>query len=118
MPSSSDFQSIISYDLTATIASGQTESGVVDLGGTQLVGLFLPSTFDGTTLSIQAALTAGGTFVPVYADGADLGFTVAAAKAVGFENLAPLAGWRFIKLVAGTSQSTSDTVITLVTRPL
>jgi hypothetical protein len=118
MPSSSNFQPNDSYDLSATIASGQTASDVIDLGGTDLCGLFIPSTFDGTTLTLQASQTASGTFVTVQSGGSDYTLTTAASKYTPIENLAVVAGLRFIKLVAGTAQSTTDTVIGLAARAI
>ncbi len=46
---------------TAVFASGTTSSGEVDLGGTEIVGLVMPSSFTGTALSFQAATATGGT---------------------------------------------------------
>jgi len=119
MPQSSQFSPSDTYDLTATIASGQTKSGVIDLSGVDPCGFFLPAEFDGTTLTFEAAASANGTFYPVYDDSGSLyTLTVDDGRAVGLRNLAPLAGFRFIKLVAGTSQSTTDTVITIAARPI
>lgn len=118
MPVASQYSPNDTYNLTATIASGQTESGEIDLGGADLCGLFIPSNFDGTTLTIKAASAPGGTFVAVQAAGADYTLTTTASKYCPIENLAVVAGLRFIKLVAGTSQSTTDTVITIAARPV
>lgn len=106
------------YYPTATIAVGQTASEVVDLSGAELAGVFLPATFDGTTLTIQAAPAADGTFVTVQSAGADYTITTAASKYAPVENLAVTAGLQFIKIVAGTAQSTTDTVLTLAVRPV
>ena len=65
MPTSTDFSPRVCYDLTATIAVNGTTSGAVDLAGCTLVGLFIPSTFDGTTLTITASTMLGGTYIPV-----------------------------------------------------
>lgn len=119
MTSERFYQSTKYYDLTATIASGQTESAAIDLHGTELMGMFIPSTFDGTTLTLQAAPALDGTYVAVQDGfGSDVSFTVAASKYIAISNLTATAGLRFIKLVAGTSQSTTDTVITLSVRSL
>lgn len=117
MPSS-QFAPNDNYDLAATIAAGQTTSDVIDLGGTDLCGLFIPPEFDGTALTITASPTAGGTFVTVQSGGSDYTLTVAASKYCPIENLAVVAGLRFIKLVAGTVQATTATVIPLATRPI
>ncbi len=107
------------YDLTATIASGQTESAALDLNGLELVGFFIPSTFDGTTLSLSTAPAADGIYVAVQdGDGSDFSLTVAASKYVAVSSLGVTAGLQYVKLVAGTTQSTTDTVITLALRPV
>lgn len=121
--SSSNFQPQTNYDLTATITVGGTTSGEVDLGGTMLVGVFLPSTFDGTTLKISAATASGGTFVTVETGaGTPADVTITGSAASKFVPLAAadrdiVRGLRFIKLVAGSTQTTTDTVITLATIP-
>ena len=123
LAASSSYQPQVNYDLSATIASGQTTSAEVDLGGTMLVGVFLPASFDGTTLKISAASAAGGTFITVE-NGAGTPADVT-LTASGHSKFVPLAaadrdavrGLRFIKLVAGSSQTTTDTVITLATIP-
>lgn len=123
MPSASQFQPVVCSDLTATIASGQTTSGAVDLGGTMLCGVFLPATFDGTTLKLQAAPTIDGTYVAVEnGAGTPAEITLTAS---GHSKYVPvkeadfplMRGLRFIKLVAGSSQTSTDTVITLATIP-
>lgn len=116
------YQPQVNYDLTATFASGQTTTGEVDLAGTMLVGVILPSTFDGTAMTLSAAPAAGGTFVSVQngaATPAAVTLTTSAAS-----TFIPLAaadrdiarGLRFIKFTAAT-QTGSDTVLTLVTIP-
>ena len=117
MPVPVQYQTDKSYP-TATIPAGQTESEVVDLGGTELAGVFVPPTFDGTTLSLKAAPTAAGTFVAVQSGGSDYSITTAASKYAPVENLALTAGLQFVKLVAGTAQSTTDTILTLAVRPV
>ncbi len=104
-------------DATTTIADSGTVSGEVDLSGCTLCGVFLPSTFDGTTLKFQAATESGGTFVAVVdGAGADVSKTCAASKYLPL-NPADFAGVRFLKLVAGTGQ-TGATVLTLAVRPV
>lgn len=119
MPSSPEFAPIVCYDLQATVANGQTASGEVDLSGCELVGLFVPSTFDGTQITLTATPAGGGTHVVVQdGDGSSSAFTIttAASRYVPLDNLAIAAGIRFVKLVCATSQ-TGDTVFTLATRP-
>lgn len=123
MPNVSEFQPK-SCAPTATIATGGTTSEAVDLHGCELCGVFLPSTFDGTTLTLLAAPTADGTYVAVEngaASPANVTITATAAS-----KYAPLAaadrdavrGLRFMKFVAGSTQTTTDTILTLNVRPL
>lgn len=115
-----DLLPIVLTGTTATVASGGTTSSEVDLGkGQQLVGIYVPSTFDGTTITLTAAPTAGGTHVAVQ-DGYGNAFTLTttASRYVPIPNLAITAGVQYIKLVCGTSQSTTDTIFTLATRPV
>lgn len=119
MGTSTQFTDITCTDLTATVASGQTTSGTVDLSGTQLAGIFVPSTFDGTTISFNALPSASGTAVAVQdGSGNAYSLTTTASRYVPIPNLAIFAGIRFLQIVCGTSQSTSDTVFTLATRPV
>lgn len=119
MARSDQFQSVVSYDLTATIAAGQDESHVIDLSGCVLAGLFLPANFNGTTVTLLASTAPDGTFVPVQdGEGADFTITGDESRYAPVNDYAIVAGLRYIKLKAGTSQSGSDTVITLATRPV
>lgn len=118
MPNTSEFQPKTCFDKTASIASGQTTSGEIDLGGCALVGVFMPAAFTGTTLKIQTAPASGGTFVTLQdGAGSDYSLTVAASKYVPVSNLAIVAGMRFIKFVSGSSEA-ADRTITLATRPV
>lgn len=123
MTSASQFQPIVAYE-TVTIAASGTVSGAIDLHGCTPVGVFVPSTFDGTTIKFQASTTLDGTYVAVE-DGAGTPAeitlnTSAASKYIAISSAIQeqLRGIRFLKLVAGTSQATTDTVITLAVRPI
>jgi len=107
------------YDLTTTISVGQTDSTAIDLCGLELVGFFIPSNFTATSITIQTAPASGGTYV-VAQDGygSSYSITVAASKYVPINNYNVVAGLRFIKLTAGTAQSSTDAVITLALRSL
>lgn len=113
---SSNYQPLTSYDLTATIASSGTTSSAIDLYGAALVGIILPASMTGTAISLQMSNSISGTFVTVQdGDGADLSIGIAASKYVPLNNLALAAGLRFIKLVSNASEAAQRT-ITLVTR--
>src|SRR4051812_41268875 len=120
MPTSPSVADRCCYDLTATIAVNGTTSSAVDLSGCTLVGLFIPSTFDGTTLTVTASTTLGGTYIPVQVDHTSASaytITTTASQYVPLSNLAIPAGLEFIKLVAGSTQTSTSTAITLAVRP-
>src|SRR4051794_6316465 len=105
---------------TVTMASGGATSAAIDLHGGVLCGFFLPAEFDGTALTFTAASDPAGTFVAVKdSGGTAITFTVAASGYYGLkaDQINVLKGCRFLKLVSGTSQSTTDTIITLAVRP-
>lgn len=118
MPTSQQYQPILSYNLTATIVSGQTASGEIDLSGNTLCGVFLPAGFDGTSLAFEAASESGAASVPVYdGEGSAISRSVAASRYVAL-NPSDFAGIRFLKLIAGTAQSGGDSLLTLAVRPV
>lgn len=117
MPSSTDYAPTDAYNLAAVIPSGQTTSAEMDLGGGDLCGLFLPAAFTGVTVKLLAAPASGGPFVTVQAGGADYALPVAPSKYVPVENLAVVAGLRFVKLVSGTAEA-ADRAVTLAVRPV
>ena len=104
---------------TIVIATSTTLSPEVDLGNNDLVGIITPSNFDGTTMTITAATASGGTFFPVAAsNAASTAYTITTTASI----FTPIpntitAGLRFIKILCGSAQTTTDTVLTLVLRP-
>jgi len=107
------------YNITATIASGATVSEAVELDKYRVVGVFIPSNFDGTTLTISVAPALDGTYLPAQSSAAastPWTVTVAAGQYVPLVisgNGDPAAGFRYIKFTSGSSQTTTDTVLTL-----
>ena len=111
----SHYDSPLSYELTATVANGATDSDATDLQGHTLCGVFLASTFDGTTLGFKVSDSLAGTYVVMHDGSSDVSKTVAASRYVAL-NPSDFAGVRFLKFVAGSQ--TGATVITLATRPV
>lgn len=100
-------------DVTATIASGAAASDAVDARGYSGGGYRLPSTFDGTALTFQVSEAEAGTYATLYDQyGSALSVVVAASRAYPLPQ--ELFGWPFFKLVSGTNQSTSNTLIPVV----
>lgn len=110
---------MISKTHDVTIASGGATSGASqDLRGLTLVAVRTPSTFDGTTLQFTCCETVDGTYLPIHnADGTAYELTLAASRHTTVD-LAKFVGVRFLKLVAGSNQTTTDTIVTLVVRPV
>ncbi len=102
---------------SAVIADAATESGAIDLGPFSPLGLFVPTGFEGTSITFKAApqvvsgtTVSAGTYVPVYdGDGALLSYTVAAGQFVPIDPT-HFTGIRFLKIVAGTAQTGASTV--------
>lgn len=51
---------------SVTVSNGGTTSGEYYLNGNMLVGLLIPSTWDGGNITIQGSDVSGGTFVDIY----------------------------------------------------
>jgi len=118
-PAATQFQLNDAYDITATVASSGTTSGAVDLAGTDLVGIFIPSTFDGTTITFTVSTAIDGTYVAVE-DGLGSAYTITttASRYVPISNVASLVGARYLKIVTGSTQTSTSTVFTLALRPI
>jgi hypothetical protein len=102
---------------TVTITSGQATSAELDCGDETLVGVILPSTFDGTALTFSVSATSGGTYYSLCSGGAALSITVAASQYVALDP-SIFAGVRFVKFTSGTAQSGTDTILVAVVRPV
>lgn len=103
-----------------TITVGGATSAAADLDKNKLIGIIFPSTFDGTTVTFTASDLLAGTYVSVIAsDGNAISFTVAASKFLALTDAqaTQLSACRFLKVVAGSSQTTTDTILQLVTIP-
>jgi hypothetical protein len=115
MPKSADFMPNVASDLVTTIASGQTTSGEIALGGTVPAGVFLPAAFTGTALSFQASPVSGGTYGALQSAGTTSSLACAAGVYVGVDRNV-FSGVRFLKIVSNASEAAQRT-LTLATRP-
>lgn len=103
---------------TVSIAVSGTTSAEIDLEDNDVVGIITPSTFDGTTITFTGAAVSGGTFYPVAAsNAASTAYTVTTTASI----LTPIpasvfAGVRYIKVVCGSTQTTTDTDLILLLR--
>ncbi len=87
------------------IATGATVSEAVDLEGYELVGVWIPGNFQGTTLTFLAVEQKDGTFQPVQSGGAAVTLTVAAGQLNVLSESTTFPFLRFLKLVAGSAQN-------------
>ncbi len=98
----------------ATIASGQTASGAIDLQGLLLCQLIMPSALTGTSISFQSSHD-NVTFNDVYNDtNTQITITVAVDRTY---NIDPkdFAGVRYLKIVSNASEG-ADRSIGVMTR--
>jgi hypothetical protein len=102
---------------SATIASGGTVSGEVDLGGNYSRILVLIPTIDSATITPSVAMASGGTFFAMEALDADATGSFAHATTAGTGGEAVIfniGGAQYVKLTAGAAQSSG--AVTLYVR--
>lgn len=121
MTDKTQFQQRLSSQ-TVTILDGETISSVASLNGTSLLAFDIPAGFTGTVITFLVS-SDGTNYLPYHRMG-DGGAAKARVNADNANNpyayateSTDFAGYNFIKLVAGTTQTT-DIAITLKTRPL
>lgn len=98
----------IQSQLTATIASGQTTSGVVNLSGLLPVCLQMPATFTGTTVTFQGSFD-GTVFQPINAGGVAYTETVTTSVMVVLDPTM-FQGLKQIKIVSGATEGTTRAI--------
>lgn len=100
---------------TVTITSGQPVSAAFDRGGYRSLGVIIPIQFDGASISFQASDTLSGTYVPVNdIYGNPLSVPVAVSNA--YDLPGELGSFRFLKIVASTNQTTTNTDLLVIMR--
>lgn len=107
--------------ITATIASGASLSGALNIAGKGLVRILMPAAFSGTALTFQTSMD-GVTYYNLYKpDGTEYSVTVAAARAIVLPP-ADFAGFNYLKVRSGTSGAATtegaDRSVVLVARPV
>ena len=91
-----------------TIASSATTSDAVILGGKVLVGLVMPGTFTGTTITFTVSHD-GTTYQALYDDtNTQVSMTVAASRNYALPDT--LAAWPYFKIVSGSSEGGARTL--------
>ena len=97
---------------TATIASGAATSSAFTIDGFAIGMVYLPSTFDGTTVTFTVCPTLGGTYLPYEGvDGNAVTITTSASAAFALPE--GIFGAPYMKVVAGSNQTTTDTIVTV-----
>ena len=95
---------------TLTIASAATESDVLICDNRTPAAIFMTAAFTGTTITIKACDTEGGTYNDVYdTAGSQLSYTVAASQVLSITP-ADLFGLPFIKLVSGSAEGAERSI--------
>jgi hypothetical protein len=115
---SKEYLQQLNVDDSVTLEIGETVSYPLNTYGTSLVGLIIPSTFSGTQLSIQGALSGSGTFYTMKnSSGEDVSITINGA---GYYALSPqdFTSLQFIKFVSDSTQVTQDCIIQVITRAI
>lgn len=92
-----------------TISSGGTTSGAISVRGGRIAAFYPGAAFTGTTITLQASVDGGTTFLPVYTSaGAAISYTVAAGHLTKFDP--PLEGYDYVKVVSGSTEGANRTV--------
>lgn len=99
--------SAASGSVQAIIEVNQNISGGIDIGAGTVFGIEIPTGFEATVITFQAARSISGTYSNVFDDvGNEVQVAVAAETMVSVDIAAlKLAPYRFIKIRAGTSAS-------------
>lgn len=110
MTTVNQYSPIVAFDKSAVIAQSSTTSAEINLQGTTLCGLFIPSTMDGTSLTFQVANASGGTFY----DMRDIYNNLITAQITDgdFVYIDPtlFAGVQFIKIISDATETAERTI--------
>jgi len=96
-------------EIEINIDSGETDSSAIDLFGTTLAGLYIPSGFTGSSIQYQATYDGQNFFAIRDSEDNAVTSTVSPSSYVALNPIL-FYGVRTIKLIAGASQ-TSDIII-------
>ena len=92
------------------IADTDSFSSVIDLGNKRFFGLYIPSSFDGSAVTVYTSETTTGTFQPVYnEDDGAISFSVTAGRRYKATPTDYFMLQRYIKLKSGSAASGADT---------
>lgn len=119
MANASNFQSARDLSKTVTIEVGNTESEALNISGASIIGLVPDANISGTSIKFKVS-TDNTTFVDYIANDTtpavkDVEAIVTANKWLGL-NATDFAGVQYVKLVSGTPQAGTDSVIKVICR--
>lgn len=101
--------------LTATIANAATVSDAQYIGDKIPVALQMPAAFTGTAMTFQGSWD-GTTYQAINTAGSAYSETVAASKMIYLDG-SKFIGFRFIKLVSGSTEGAQRLVGIMIRRP-
>lgn len=96
------------------ISSGSSESSALDLEQFDIIGIRVPATITGTTLTIKTSDSNTGTFNGYYLNGVELSYAISGGEDIQFSP--PLSIARSIKVDTGTNEG-ADRTFQVITRP-
>ena len=104
----------LSIPASIVIGTHTTIGIAVDTDGARNLGLVVPSTFDGTTISFQVSVD-NATYQALYdITNTLVQMTIAASRS--YDLPGELMAWRYFKIVCGTAQATTDTLFVVTAR--
>lgn len=105
------YQGYFNPAVVTTIAASGATSAAIQLGGAVPVGVYLPATFTGTTLTFTACDTLGGTYLVLKSttSGTSLSYTVAQGTYVALDPK-DFHGVNFLKIVSGSTEGSTRTL--------
>lgn len=96
---------------TATIASGGTESGALDIGGYSAGMFLLSSEFNTDTMTILVSNTESGTYAEIYTDGSIVAASTFAGVTDKWNEIpAAVMAAGFLKIKTGTATAAIATI--------
>lgn len=87
-----------------------TKSASIDLEGRNLCGIYIPSTFSGTSISFEVSEARIGTYVPLEDETSTVISATVAASTYCRLKPADFAGVQFIRIVSGASEAAGRVV--------
>jgi len=91
--------------LPATIASGASMTGAINLGGLRLFGLVMPESWTAANVTFQASMDGGATWVNLYDQNGNEVVAIAGASRCIFLSPSQFSFLQYLRLRSGTASS-------------